>query len=298
LLAAGLWATAYRIAERDGRQALRGLARIRRVADMAGAVPMRAETRACSMGEIPAEVVRAPNTDPSKAVLYLHGGGFVFGSPRSHRGIAARLSHDTGCAVWLPHYRLAPEHPFPAAFDDALAAYRWLITDGGVPSSAVVVAGDSAGGQLATALTAALSSAPLPTPAALVLFSPWLDLDGESLAQTRRSIRDPFFSVAYATACSKVYRADHDPADPRLNILTSDLLSFPPVLLQVGGTEILTDGAQRFATKLRDAGAPIDLQIWPGQVHVWHAFANLLPEGKQALREAARFINDQLTAEP
>jgi epsilon-lactone hydrolase len=290
--------TAQQLAHRDGRNALRRLARIRRVADRIGSFAVRGSITSCTMGQIPAELVCAPGAESGKAVLYLHGGGFVFGSPRSHRGIAAKLSQDTGCSVWLPHYRLAPEHPFPAAFDDVLAAYEWLITEGGLTPRAVVVAGDSAGGQLATALIAALSAASTPSPAGLVLFSPWLDLDAERLGELERIIRDPFFSVPYAAACSKVYLADGDPTDPRLNVLTGDLREFPPVLLQVGGTEILADGAQRLTATLTEVGVPVDLQIWPGQVHVWHAFANLLPEGRRALREASAFINNNINAEP
>jgi acetyl esterase/lipase len=221
-------------------------------------------------------------------VLHLHGGGFILGSPRSHRGLAAQLSAYAGASVWLPHYRLAPEHPFPAAFDDAVSAYQWLVSEGRADRETLVVAGDSAGGQLATALTAALSTTGQPAAAGLLLLSPWLELD---VAKLDASIRDPMLPTSYGYACRNAYFGTGDPTDPRLNVLTSDVTAFPPVLLQVGGTEILTGCAQQFTTTLQAAGVPVELQIWPGQIHVWQAFSPLVPEGKRALQIAARFIS-------
>jgi acetyl esterase/lipase len=283
--------TLYRVADRDGRQALRGLARMRRVADAVGALGPRAAVTPVTMGGVPGELVRAPGVDrTARTVLYLHGGGFVLGSPRSHRGMAARLSAYAGCSVWLPHYRLAPEHPFPAAFDDAVTAYRWLLAHGHATPRTLVVAGDSAGGQLATAVIGALGTAAQPAAAGLLLFSPWLELD---VAKLDASIRDPVLPTSYGYACRNAYLGAGDPTDPRLNVLTGDVAAFPPVLLQVGGTEILTGCANQFTATLQAAGVPVELQVWPGQIHVWPAFTPLVPEGKRALQIAARFITDR-----
>jgi acetyl esterase/lipase len=204
------------------------------------------------------------------------------------------LSRHSGCAVILPHYRLAPEHPFPAAFEDALTSYRFLVEEAGLEPESILVGGDSAGGQLAVAVSAAMGAADLPAPAGLLLISPWLDLDPERLTGIDRTVHDPFFSVLYANACGEVYVGTGDRSDNRLNVLTSELSHLPPVLLQVGGTEVLCDGADELASALRRAGVPITLQVWPGQVHVWHAFADLVPEGRWALREAGAFIRDRL----
>ncbi|HEY1968781.1 MAG TPA: alpha/beta hydrolase fold domain-containing protein, partial [Pseudonocardia sp.] len=209
---------------------------------------------------------------------------------RSHRGMAARLSAYAGCSVWLPHYRLAPEHPFPAAFDDAVTAYRWLLAHGHATPRTLVVAGDSAGGQLATAVIGALGTAAQPAAAGLLLFSPWLELD---VAKLDASIRDPVLPTSYGYACRNAYLGAGDPTDPRLNVLTGDVAAFPPVLLQVGGTEILTGCANQFTATLQAAGVPVELQVWPGQIHVWPAFTPLVPEGKRALQIAARFITDR-----
>lgn len=290
VLAAGLRVTARPVADRDGRHGLPNLAFTRRLLDVAGSAGVRMPACRCLMGGVPAEVVAGCGGDQTKAVLYLHGGGFVMGSPRSHRGLAARLSRHARCPVWLPHYRLAPEHPFPAAFDDALAAYTWLVTEGGIAPDDVVIAGESAGAQLAAAVTAALGPAGLPLPGGLVLLSPWLDLDPVRMAAANRTLRDPFSSVPYAAACLRAYVGDADSTDPRLDVLGNPVDGFPPVLIQVGGTEVLTVGAQRMTAALTAAGVPVELQVWPGQVHAWPAFAPVLPEAGQALRAIARFV--------
>ncbi|MDL4777697.1 alpha/beta hydrolase [Actinomadura xylanilytica] len=226
---------------------------------------------------------------PPGAVLYLHGGGYVVCSPRTHRPITSRLALDTGLPVLAPDYRLAPEHPFPAPLEDALAAYRWLL-DRGVPAAGIVIAGDSAGGHLAAALTAEVCRTGLPRPAGAVLFSPWVDLTCELSTRAQREARDPYIS---AYAARRIARLVVGPAgfdDPRLALLTSPWTDPPPILIQVGGAEVLRPEAEALAEALIRSGADCELQVWNGQMHVFQILNRVLPEASAAMREAARFI--------
>ncbi|RAY15313.1 alpha/beta hydrolase [Actinomadura craniellae] len=222
------------------------------------------------------------------AVLYLHGGGYVMCSPRTHRSITSRLAVESGLPVLVPRYRLAPEHPFPAALNDALAAYRWLLSRG-VPAGRIIVAGDSAGGHLAASLTGEICRIGLPAPAGVVLLSPWVDLECElSLGS---DARDAYISAHAAQRVARLVIGDADPRDPRLALLHRAWTDMPPFLIQVGGNEVLRPEAERLAKALGDA---CELQVWPGQMHVFQILDRLLPEARTALREAARFIGSVL----
>lgn len=231
----------------------------------------------------------AEEETPPGAILYLHGGAYVVCSPRTHRPITSRLALDTGLPVLAARYRLAPEHPFPAPLEDALAAYRWLLTRG-IPASGIVVAGDSAGGHLAAALTAEICRAGLPRPAGTVLFSPWVDLTCELSTRAQRGTRDAYIS---ASAAQRVARLVVGPAgfdDPRLALLTCGWDEAPPVLIQVGGAEVLRPEAEALAEALAAAGADCELQVWKGQMHVFQILNRVLPEANAAMRETARFV--------
>ncbi|MCO5973474.1 alpha/beta hydrolase [Actinoallomurus soli] len=234
------------------------------------------------------EWVRPP--EPHKgAILYLHGGGYAFCSPRTHRTLTSRLAADTGLPVLAPRYRLAPEHPFPAALEDALAAYRWLLTE--LPPSRIVIAGDSSGGHLAAATVGEACRSGLPAPGGVVLFSPWVDLSCELSVLSDREYRDPFISPALARHFGRLYVGDHnDWSDPRLTLLDCAGLHLPPFLIQVAGQEVLRGEAERLAEALAASGNSCRLQIWPGQIHVFQLFNRLFPEARAAVREAADFI--------
>jgi len=224
-------------------------------------------------------------------VLYLHGGGFVFGSRRTHRHFVAALSAAAGRPAFLVDYRRAPEHPFPAAADDALAAYRWLLDSGYAPEE-IVVMGDSAGGHLTSGLLADLSRRRLPMPAAAVLFSPFLDLTGAELDERDAARRDPFVPPARARECGRTYAGEHALTHRRLNVLGSPKRRWPPVLIQVGDTECLLGDSERLAEGIRAAGGTCELQVWPGQVHVFPAFYPVLPEGRAAIRYVGDYVRD------
>ncbi|WP_433173602.1 alpha/beta hydrolase [Actinoallomurus sp. CA-150999] len=247
-----------------------------------------------SNGLLPGEWV-LPAEPGDGAILYLHGGGFASGSPSTHRAITGRLAADTGLPVLVPDYRLAPEHPFPAAFEDGLDAYRWLL-DQGIPASKIVVVGDSSGGHLAAAVVGEASRLGLPSPAGVVLFSPWVDLTCELSALGDRECRDPFISPELAQHFSRLYVGDEDWSDPRLSLLDLAGLDLPPFLVQVGGIEALRAEAEHLVEALTDAGASCELQVWPGQMHVFQFFNRLFPEAGAAMTEAAAFVRSHVEA--
>ncbi|OLF13302.1 hypothetical protein BU204_28295 [Actinophytocola xanthii] len=228
-------------------------------------------------------------------VLYLHGGGFISGSTRSHRHLVAALSAAAGRPAFLAHYRRAPEHPFPAAADDALAAYRWLLSSGYAPEE-IVVMGDSAGGHLTAGLLADLSRRRLPMPSAAVMFSPFLDLTGAELDDRDAVRRDPFVPPRRARECGRSYAGDHALTHRRLNVLAASKRRWPPVLIQVGDTECLLGDSERLAESIRAAGGTCELQVWPGQVHVFPAFFRMLPEGRAAIRYVGEYVRATTTS--
>jgi epsilon-lactone hydrolase len=268
---------------------------LRVVRQMTDAIALRQLPRGAKVwnaryGAIRGQWVAARNANARNGVLLqLHGGGFVSGSHRSHRGWAYMLSWQTGRPVFLPHYRRAPEHPFPAAADDCLAAYRLLI-DRGIAPSRIGLVGDAAGGHLATSVLADLAAVRLPMPGRVLLYSPWLDLECPEVDARDAEYPDPFLSPSSLRQCRRAYLGLADPNHPRLRVLDADMSSWPPVLIQVGGTELLLGDAQRLAASLVLAGVQCDLQVWPGQVHGFAAFVGLIPEAKEALRLAGAWF--------
>ncbi|SFQ49449.1 Acetyl esterase/lipase [Amycolatopsis arida] len=268
---------------------------LRSTADSAGLTRLPRGTRAwpARYGSVRGVWLQPPGADPARgALLYLHGGGFVFGSPRSHRTLAFRLARRIGVPVFLLDYRRAPEHRFPAAADDALAAYRLLLARG-FPADRISVAGDSAGGQLTAGLLDDLVRLRLPRPARALLLSPWLDFDLTELRRRDRERRDPFVPPSYVEKCRAAYLGGPDHAHPRLDVLGTDKTGWPPVLVQVGDTECLLGDAERLAAKVRAAGGTAELQVWPGQIHVFPIFAGYLPEAGTAVRLAGRFLRGE-----
>jgi acetyl esterase/lipase len=236
------------------------------------------------------EWVEAPGADPGRVVLYLHGGGYVIGSVASYRAFAGRVSRAAQARVLLVNYRLAPEHPFPAAVDDVVAACRWLARQpGGL--ARVVVAGDSAGGGLSLALMLALRDAGHALPAAAACISPSTDLakTGESI-QTRAHL-DPLVTVPSTFAHARRYLGPNgDPKNPLASPLYADLAGLPPLLVMVGTNEILHDDSTRLAAKAQASGVQVSLEIAQGMVHIWPFFAAILPEGQAAVERIGAFV--------
>lgn len=222
-------------------------------------------------------------------VYYLHGSAYFSCSPGTHRGLASKVGQVCDRPVFVLRYRLAPEHPFPAAHEDALGGYRWLLRRGHRPED-IVVAGDSAGGHLALGLAGELSRLGLPQPAALVLFSPIVDLSLRLAATREPAVRDPYAKASTARRLIAMYVGDAEPSDPRLDVTAGVGSTLAPMLVQVGGREILQADSEHLAAAVRSAGGRCKLQIWPGQVHVFQGGYSAVPEAADALEQVRLFV--------
>ncbi len=241
---------------------------------------------------VPAEWVMAPGAETGRVLLYLHGGGYVLGSINTHRDLAGRLSRAAAARVLLIDYRLAPEHPYPAAVEDATAAYRWLLRHGATPAS-TVIAGDSAGGGLTVAALVALREAGEALPAAGVCISPWIDLEGIGASMTTRASVDPIVQRPSLVWFADLYLAGANPRTPLAAPLYADLHGLPPLFIHVGTAETLLDDATRLAERAKIAGTEVTLEVWEEMIHVWHLFATMLPEGQQAIARIGEYIRQR-----
>jgi epsilon-lactone hydrolase len=255
--------------------------------------PAAAFTFTVDAGGVAAERI-IPHAAPyDRHLLYLHGGGFIAGSPSVYRHLAWRIALAAGAQVLAPDYRLAPEYPFPAALDDALAAYLWLLGEGIEPQQIALV-GDSAGGGLAFSLLLRLRDERRPLPAAVAALSPWTDLalTGASLRYNAKA--DPMLDVGELPRVARSYLAGADPRHPWASPIYGDLAGLPPALIQVGSDEILHDDAARLAERLDAAGTAPKFEIWPRMPHVWHLFAPMLPEARRAIAHIGSFLRERL----
>ncbi|HEY2662250.1 MAG TPA: alpha/beta hydrolase [Caulobacteraceae bacterium] len=242
---------------------------------------------------VPAERLTPKGADATAAILYLHGGGYVIGSSRSHRHLAARLAEAAGVVALNVDYRLAPEHPHPAAVEDALAAYRWLL-DQGVSPGRIVIAGDSAGGGLAIAAALALKAQGLPQPAGLYPISPWTDLAQSGAAYQLKLASDPMITVEGLNEMSAHYRAGASATEPLISPLYGDLAGLPPMLIHVGSEEALLTDATGLAERAGLAGVDVRLEIWPEMIHVWPFFHQHLAAARRAIDQAGSWIADKV----
>jgi epsilon-lactone hydrolase len=269
--------------------------RRQRMEDMTTGAPLPEDTRSTPVdaGGVPSEWVEAPGGSAATTILYLHGGGYTVGSVRTHRALVARLAAATGGRGLTVDYRLAPEHPFPAAVEDAVTAYGWLVR-GDVDPASIVVAGDSAGGGLTVALLVALRDAGAQLPAAGVCISPWVDLACTGESMTTRAAADPMVQRAGLLPMAAAYLSGQDPCTPLASPLYADLRGLPPLLVHVGTAETLLDDATRLAERARAAGVAVDLEAWDDMIHVWHAFAPLLPEADDGVARVGEWVRGKL----
>lgn len=254
--------------------------------------PPEVKVERVSAPAAPAEWLRPPGAVAGRVVLYLHGGGYVIGSPRSHRHLAAAIASAAAASALLLDYRLAPEHPYPAAVDDATAAYRWLL-DQGIAPEHVVIAGDSAGGGLTVATLLALREARVPLPAGGVCISPWVDLtcSGESY-RTKAGV-DPIVRQAGVAEMAQAYLGSASPRTPLASPLFADLRGLPPLLIHVGSDEVLLDDAVQLAARAKAAGVETTIEVWERMIHVWHWFLPMLDEAHAAVETIGRFTRDR-----
>lgn len=245
-----------------------------------------------NLGGVPGLRATLPGPAPEAALLYLHGGGYIAGSARGYRGLAAEIGRAAGAATHSIDYRLAPEHPFPAAIADAVKAYKALLARGYDPRK-IVFAGDSAGGGLTLSMLVAIRDQGLKMPAAALLISPWADLACEGRSIEEKAAADPSLTAKGLRASAVHYLGSQDAR--RASPIHANLSGLPPLLVQVGSAEILLDDAVAVARAAGAHGVPVQLEIWPDMIHVWHAFAFMLPEGRKAIEAAGAFLRRSLS---
>lgn len=239
--------------------------------------------------------LRPKNARKDKVLLYLHGGAYVMGSPRTHRQLVSHIVRAAGVVAVLPDYRLAPEHPFPAAIDDAVAVYRALL-ESGFRAEDIIISGDSAGGGLSMATLLQLRHAGIPMPAAAVLLSPFLDITGSGESATTRADRDPWFDIADLHVVAGYYCPDESEwHNPLVSPVFANVAGLPPMLIQVGDDEILLSDSTRLAEKLEAEGIEVELEVWPHMWHVFQMFIHKMPESGVAVRKIAAYIQKRFS---
>ncbi|HYN33883.1 MAG TPA: alpha/beta hydrolase [Ilumatobacteraceae bacterium] len=246
------------------------------------------------IGGIPAIVATPTAVAPVRHLLYIHGGAYVVGSPKSHIAMVANLAKRASATATVIEYRLAPEHVYPAAIDDCVAAYRALIND--VDPATVTIAGDSAGGGATLSTLVALRDAGDPLPAAAYLLSPWTDLTGSGESVITRAAADPMIDGAKIAKAGRVYAGDVALDDPGVSPLFADLAGLPPMLIQTGMDEVLLSDSTRLADRAREAGVEVTLDLAEGMWHVYPSFARMMPEATNALVRAAVFMRSRTPA--
>jgi len=252
-------------------------------------VPRGVRFETVQLGAVSAERVTHGHNraTPRTAVLFFHGGGYILGSPRTHRSIAGRIALLSGAVAYVPRYRLAPEHPFPAALEDAVAAYRALMARDDAPRR-VVVAGDSAGGGLALALALRVRDAGLAQPRGLALVSPWVDLTCSRLGDARG---DPLLRASWLRQAAAGYLRGHRPDEPLASPIHADLSGLPPTLIQCGTAEMVREDSRRLSDAMRAAGVSAELDEHAGMWHDFQLYAGIVPEATAAVRGLSSAIS-------
>lgn len=250
--------------------------------------PIAADIQIEPLAAVRGQLLIPPTCEPGRALLYLHGGGYVFGSLVSHGGLAGELARHARCQVLQLDYRRAPEHPFPAAVDDAVAAYRWLLER--FPAAHLAIAGDSAGGGLVLCAMVHARAQGLALPGAAVCLSPWVDLEATGESYRTRAHLDPLVQRKVVDEVIGHYLAGADPRQPIASPIHADLTGFPPLLIQVGEREILYSDAAALATKARALALDVTFEEWPDMVHVWHLHYPRLATAREAIDRIAGFV--------
>ncbi len=240
----------------------------------------------------PAEWLRAPGALAERAILYLHGGGYVMGSPNTHRSLGGEVSRASQAAVLMLDYRMGPEEPFPAAVEDGVAALQWLLDQGFAPKN-LGIAGDSAGGGLAAATLVSARDTGIAMPAAAVCISPWSDLTCSNESYQTRAEADPMIAQTGIAKTAGLYLGGKDAKDPYASPNFADLRSLPPLLIHVGGDEVLLDDSIKLDAKAKADGVDSTLEIWEDMIHVWHAFHPMLPEGRDGIVRVGEFLREK-----
>jgi acetyl esterase/lipase len=264
-------------------------------AELLSAAPLPGDVRTeeAALGDVPVVTITVDGTIPTGTILYFHGGAYALGSAALSAGLASELARRSDARAVSVDFALAPERPFPAALHDAVAAYQALLDDG-IPANDIVLAGESSGGGLALAATLTITSTGRPCPAAVYVASPWADLTTTGASMTTKADVDPSVTPDGLHRRARDYAAGYDLTDGRISPVFADLIGFPPLLIQVGGNEVLLDDATRLATRAAADGVPVTLEVTPDVPHVFVGFAGMLDEADEALTKAGQFIRANL----
>jgi acetyl esterase/lipase len=252
-------------------------------------LPPKTKIEKVSFNGISAEWICTKEAHERRVILYLHGGGYNVGSPNTHRELAAHISMASGAKILLPDYRLAPEHPFPSALEDATSAYRWLLNTG-LTGGDISIAGDSSGGGLSIATSISLRDAGEPSPASIVCISPWTDLEMSGNSIKTHAEIDPMLNLQSLKIMASNYIGDGDPRSPLISPIHADLKGISPLLIHVGSDEMLLDDSTRIAEKAKSAEVDVTIKIYDQMWHAWHLNVRLMPEAKNAIKELGSFI--------
>lgn len=266
--------------------------RLRLIEPIVPRPPAGTRTSVISADGVDAIEIEVRQARPDRCILYFHGGGYMVGTAPLFRDFTWRVGVAARARVLFFHYRLAPEHPFPAAVEDATKVYRWLADR--MDPARIAFVGDSAGGGLALATTHKLRDERLPLPGAVVALSPWTDLALTGPSLQSNAAADPMMNVTRLPGFANHYLAGADPRHPYASPLYGNASGLPPVLIHVGSDEILRDDSVRMADRLREAGGDVEIEVWPRMPHTWHLYARILPEGRQALERIGRFLQSRL----
>ncbi|MGF6169655.1 monoterpene epsilon-lactone hydrolase [Pseudomonas moraviensis] len=245
------------------------------------------------MGGVPATLVTPDELKTDAVLMYIHGGAYIVGRPDGYHGIGGNYAKMLGARVYMPDYRLAPEHQFPAPIDDTLRAYEWLLEQN-ITASKIAFAGESAGGAMVVSVMVAAKSKGLPLPAVGSSISPWANLEHTGASMSNREGLDPLNSKPVLDILARAFLGDTLANHPLASPVFADVTGLPPILVQIGENELMLSDAMRLASHLADNRVRVNLEVWPGMFHAWHFYAAMLAEGHQALESSVRFIETGL----
>lgn len=245
------------------------------------------------MGGVPATLVTPDELKTDAVLMYIHGGAYIVGRPDGYYGIGGNYAKMLGARVYMPDYRLAPEHQFPAPIDDTLRAYEWLLEQN-IAASKIAFAGESAGGAMVVSVMVAAKSKGLPLPAVGSSISPWANLEHTGASMSNREGLDPLNSKPVLDILARAFLGDTLANHPLASPVFADVTGLPPILVQIGENELMLSDAMRLASHLADNRVRVNLEVWPGMFHAWHFYAAILAEGHQALESSVRFIETGL----
>ncbi len=251
--------------------------------------PAGVRFEAVDMGGVPATLVTPYELKTDAVLMYIHGGAYIVGRPDGYHGIGGNYAKMLGARVYMPDYRLAPEHQFPAPIDDTLRAYEWLLEQN-IAASKIAFAGESAGGAMVVSVMVAAKSKGLPLPAVGSSISPWANLEHTGVSMSNREGLDPLNSKPVLDILARAFLGDTLANHPLASPVFADVTGLPPILVQIGENELMLSDAMRLANHLADNRVRVNLEVWPGMFHAWHFYAGMLAEGQQALESSVRFI--------